>query len=148
MTCYRAATGTKEIKIQHLRLNDKIDHNTGDSHATILYVQRDLWEEAIPEMEQRLEALSEYPYTALTSAQLSKKLDKQNLNNTGSKEAMAKRLWNHEKKNLAKTIKFRKEKLEENYAEMESYIGHPVAHNIEKQGREEKHEDARISNEM
>ncbi|PVH71456.1 hypothetical protein DL98DRAFT_521047 [Cadophora sp. DSE1049] len=143
-----AATGTKDIKIQRIRLNDKIDYNTGDSHATILYVQRDIWEEAIPEMEQKLEALAENPYTTLTPAQLAKKLEKQNLASTGSKEAMAKRLWNHEKKDLAKTIKLRKEKLEENNAEMESYIGHPVPRGMDTRAREEKAEDARISNEM
>ena len=143
-----AATGTKEIKIQRLRLNDKLEYNTGDSHASILYAQRDVWEEAIPEMEQKLEALSENPYTTLTPAQLSKKLEKQNLNNTGSKEVMAKRLWNHEKKDLAKNIKLRKEKLEQNNAEMESYIGHPVPRGMGRRSQEEKQEDARISKEM
>ncbi|KAH7409746.1 hypothetical protein BKA64DRAFT_571439 [Cadophora sp. MPI-SDFR-AT-0126] len=60
---------------------------------------------------------------------------------------MAKRLWNHEKKDLAKKIKFRKEELEENNAEMESYIGHPVPRGVLRD-RKEKEEDARISNEM
>ncbi|KAK0112596.1 hypothetical protein ONS95_014339 [Cadophora gregata] len=143
-----AANGTKEIKIQRVRINDKIDHNTGDSHATILYVQRELWEDAIVEMEQKLKALSENPYTVLTSGQLVKKLDKQNLTSTGSKEVMAKRLWNHEKKDLFKNIKLRKEKLEQNNAEMELYIGHPVPRDRDPRAQEEKHEDAKIQNEM
>ncbi|KAH7309239.1 hypothetical protein BKA65DRAFT_382875, partial [Rhexocercosporidium sp. MPI-PUGE-AT-0058] len=143
-----AATGTREIKIQRIRLNDKIDYNTGDSHATALYVQREIWGEIIAEMEKKLQSLSENPYTTLTPAQLTKKLEKENLSTTGSKETMAKRLFNHEKKDLIKNLKLRKEKMKENEAEMESYIGHPAEHYEGLRPRQENKEDARIQHEL
>ncbi|KAL5325541.1 hypothetical protein ACEPPN_006668 [Leptodophora sp. 'Broadleaf-Isolate-01'] len=143
-----AASGTRDIKIQRIRLNDKIDHDTGDSHATILYVRREIWGQSIAEMETKLQSLSENPYTEMTPAQLAKRLQKQNLSTTGSKEAMARRLFNHEKKDLTKTLKVRKEQMQENEAEMESYIGHPVERIGDSRERKESDEDARIQQEM
>ncbi|KAK0124727.1 hypothetical protein ONS96_008610 [Cadophora gregata f. sp. sojae] len=123
-----AATGTKETKIQRVRINDKIDHNTGDSHATILYVQRELWEDAIVEMEQKLEALSENFYTTFTFGKLVKKLDKRDLTSTGSKDIIAKILWSYEENDWVKSNKFCQQVLAEHHAEMELYSAHPVPH--------------------
>ncbi|KAH8594400.1 hypothetical protein B0O99DRAFT_624913 [Bisporella sp. PMI_857] len=113
------ARGSKDIKIERLRLNDKLDRDTGNSRDSALHGALSAIEMVLRDCEQ---GLSENQYASWTPARLMTALKKRNLSSTGSKAQQIARLQSADRKRL--------NKLEKSHAlakkELELRIGHPV----------------------
>lgn len=138
-----AAQGNKEYKIERLRINDKVSHNTGDSHSSTLYGRHSAFVMNLHDLKKEAEALTEGRYEDQTPPKLSALLKKRGLPASGTKSVMAKRLYNHERQAIAKRIEDREADLKVLEEKMEVDIGHFIGPNKLDQDSNQESRDVR-----
>jgi hypothetical protein len=120
-----ASQGTKETKIERLRLNDMLEWDTGNSAESVLYGRFSAIELALDESianQGRTQDNANSTYESLPPGKLSKLLEKRNLSRTGSHDILIKRLKDDDRKTIAK---FRAA-YESRKLELESRRGRPL----------------------
>ena len=123
-----ASQGPKAVKIQRLRLNDKLDRDTGNYEDTMLYARLSVAELILEELvtKQKKAQDENTTYTMLKPGRIIALLEKRKLPRSGSQTAQIKRLQNDDLKSIAKKLmKIRKER-DSLKLELESKVGHPV----------------------
>jgi hypothetical protein len=120
-----ASLGNKQAKIERLRLNDKVDRDTGNSENSMLYAKLSVAEEILVEKVERL-ANSENLYTFLEPTKLSSLLQRRNLSTLGSKSVLLRRLQNDEAKTITKEAEAAQVKYDIAKLELESTTGRSV----------------------
>jgi hypothetical protein len=123
--------GSKEVKVERLRLNDKLHYDTGNSGVSVLYGQTWALETIVAKWEaKRTKALTETAennqYSSWKSARISTHLEKRKLSKSGSVKTQIARLWNDDNKTVRKNLKERTAEYEKAKAKLEGAIGHPV----------------------
>jgi hypothetical protein len=123
--------GSKEVKIERLRLNDKLHYDTGNSGDAVLYGQTWALEAMAAEWgAKRTKALTETAennqYSSWKSARISTHLEKRKLSKSGSVKVQIARLWNDDNKTVDKKLKELTAKHETAKAKLEATIGHPM----------------------
>jgi hypothetical protein len=123
--------GSKEVKIERLRLNDKLHYDTGNSGDAVLYGQTCALETMVAEWEaKRVKALTETAennqYSSWKPARVSTHLEKRKLSKSGSVKVQIARLWNDDNKTINKNLKERTARYKEAKDKLEVAIGHPV----------------------
>jgi hypothetical protein len=114
-----SATGCKAVKIERLRLNDKIDRETGTSGESMLYGRFSALQLIIADSE---DGVSGDEYSSKTPKALTSILAKRNLTCTGSISEQITRLRQYDRRRL--------ERIRKDYnsikVQLEEAIGHPV----------------------
>jgi hypothetical protein len=123
--------GSKEVKIERLRLNDKLHYDTGNSEDAELYGQTWALETIVAEWgAKRTKALTETAennqYSSWKPARISTHLEKRKLSKSGSVKVQIARLWNDDNKTINKNLKERTARYEEAKDKLAVAIGHPV----------------------
>jgi hypothetical protein len=123
-----SSQGSKEVRIERLRLNDKLDRDTGNSQESVLYGRLAATEDVLDDLVAKQEkALGENSlYSAMKPAQLSAHLEKRKLACSGSKTAQITRLQNYDRKTIAKDLEKLRARHDSLKLELESKVGHPV----------------------
>jgi len=95
-----SAQGNKQYKIERLRINDKIERDTGTSKESYLYGTMSAREMILKESLK----VKDEDYSTLKPARLSTLLEKKRLAKSGSKDVMIRRLQKHDRKSKEKKI--------------------------------------------
>jgi hypothetical protein len=125
------AVGLKEVKIERLRLIDKLQCDTGNLKDTELYSRAVVPEMMIDEWEaKRAKALTETAennqYSSWKPARISTNLEKRKLSKSGSVKMQIARLWNDDNKSVDKKLKEFTAEHENAKAKLEAAIGHAI----------------------
>ena len=114
--------GTKKYKIERLRINDKLDRDTGNHEESRLYGRACAHEDIINMDLGEQEYLAKHPYSSKKIAQLQNLLSSRKLSQTGSQAKLIKRLEDYDRERV--------EKHKRDFAlikqELETRIGHPI----------------------
>ncbi|TAQ85573.1 hypothetical protein B7494_g6121 [Chlorociboria aeruginascens] len=124
------AQGRKDIKIQRLRMNDKVDHDTGNGAEGELYGQfwasESILNDVVAKRDEHLKEMSE-AYAKLSHRKLLALLEKRKLSSHGNKETLTKRLLTDDCETLSKHIRDLLNRRDATKAKLELHIGHPVS---------------------
>jgi hypothetical protein len=128
--------GSKEMKIQRLKLNDELDRDTGNSDEAVLYGRLSAMEDWVFEPDvQQLENIDKR-YSHLSGERLIDLLKERNLSRSGDRSILLERLRDNDRKTLPKRIEKARQEYISLKAKLESRIGHPVhaSENMEAEG--------------
>jgi hypothetical protein len=117
-----SSQGTKEYKIERLRINDTVDRDTGNLKETSLYAQLSVMEWSL----ERALARTVSEYSTLKPKQLSALLERRKLPQSGNPPTLIKRLENDDRKAIEKEIKRVKKEHDSIKHELEFKTGRAV----------------------
>lgn len=119
-----SAQGTKEYKIQRLRLNDKVERDTGTSEESVLYGTLSAMEYILQEALAKRDVTSNY--STLKPKQLSALLERRKLSQSGTQATLIKRLQTDDRKSTEKRIESAQTKYNRVKNELELKTGRSV----------------------
>jgi hypothetical protein len=130
-----SSQGTKEYKIERLRLNDKMEHDTGSSGEAVLYGRLSALEWILQEALAKRDTILDY--SSLKPKQLSTLLERRKLPQSGTQPTLIKRLQNDDQKSIQKKVKDLQTEHDRIKHELETKTGRSIVANdvVEKADR-------------
>jgi hypothetical protein len=121
-----AESGSKEIKIKRLLLNDELDYDTSNWEERDLYIQLSVKTDFVHEYGPEMLADIDRKYSSWNAERLHKLLKERKLSCSGDKTVLVQRLRADDRKTLTKKLGEAKEECKLLKAKLESLIGHSL----------------------